>query len=559
MTSALFELSIVILIATGLGILAHWFRQPTLLAYIATGVVIGYLGLSHVADKETFHLLSDLGIMFLLFLVGIEVNFDAVRLFGKVALLIGIGQIVFTFGVGFIISYLLGFSWISAAYISIALAFSSTIIIVKLLGDKKEINSLYGRITIGFMLVQDIVAVIILVVLAGIGEGGTVSFMSLGWVLLKGAVLFALAFFLGRRFFPMVFDTIARSSELLFMASIAWVLFFAAIVSRFGFSIEIAGFLAGVALANSSENFQIASRVRPLRDFFIVIFFVLLGASLSFTSLSESLTPVVVFSLFVLIGNPLIVLIIMGAMGYRRRTSFLAGITVAQISEFSLVLMARGLQLNHVSDTDVAIVTIVGVLTMTVSSYLVMHGDVIFSYLNRFLKVFERKNIAEFDTRAMGVGKSIVLIGAHRIGQGILWNLPKQHVLVVDFDPEIYQKLTKEGADCIFGDVQDEEIFEKANIAEARLVISTSPSFDDNAALLNRVGTLVRRPKVIVRSETELEAELLYDLGADYVLLPHLTTGNYLGKTIAVDPYLTILDQLKKRDLQFMHSLRSAA
>jgi Kef-type K+ transport system membrane component KefB len=557
MSIALFQLSIVILIATGLGIVAHWFRQPTILAYLATGVLVGFFGFFQLGDTETFRLLSDLGIMFLLFLVGLEVNYDAVRLFGKTSVIIGIGQILVTFLFGFGISYVLGFSPLAASYISIALTFSSTIVVIKLLGDKRELNSLYGRISIGFLLVQDIIAVVLLVALSGISADGTIQLVPMVMALVKGVVLFGVTLYLGRKFFPIVFDTIARSSELLFISSIAWVFLLAAVVHRIGFSIEIAGFLAGVALANSSENFQIASRVRPLRDFFIVIFFVLLGASLVASYGAGHNDAIVVLSLFVLIGNPLILLIIMGAMGYRRRTSFLAGITVAQISEFSLVLMARGLALGHIPESAVATVTAVGIVTMICSSYLIMHGDKIFDYIGKFLTVFERENAFEEGLLAEPKHKQIVLIGCHRIGQGIAWNLPKQHYLVVDFDPEIYKKLSREGVDCLFGDIRDEEIFEKANIAEARLVISTSPSFEDNAALLGRIANLTtRKMKVIVRAETEAEAELLYGIGADYVLLPHLTSGNYLGKAIAVDPYLTILDQLKKRDIQFMRTLR---
>lgn len=560
MSIALFQLSIVILIATGLGIVAHWFRQPTLLAYLATGALIGYFGFFQLGDRETFRLLSDLGIMFLLFLVGLEVNYDAVRLFGRTSLIIGFGQIIVTFLAGFGISYVLGFSFITASYISIALTFSSTIVVIKLLGDKRELNSLYGRISIGFLLVQDIIAVVILIALSGIGADGTVHALPMMFALLKGAVLFGVTLYLGRTFFPMVFDTIARSAELLFIASIAWVFLLAAVVYRIGFSIEIAGFLAGVALANSSENFQIASRVRPLRDFFIVIFFVLLGSSLTSVPFSGQSSAIISLSLFVLVGNPLILLVIMGVMGYRRRTSFLAGITVAQISEFSLVLMARGLDLGHIPQSAVATVTAVGIVTMVFSSYLIMHGDKIFDRISRFLRVFERDNASEEGFLLTPIHKSIVLVGCHRIGQGIAWNLPKQHFLVVDFDPEIYKKLSHEGIDCLFGDIRDEEIFEKANVLEARMVISTSPSFEDNAALIGRIVSATgQKPKIIVRSETEQEAEILYGMGADYVLLPHLTSGNYLGKAIAADPYLTILDQLKRRDLQFIRMIRATA
>lgn len=556
MTSGLFELAIVILIAAGLGIAARLLKQPIILAYILTGVIIGIFGFLHLTNKELFNTFSELGIMFLLFLIGLEINYASLRLVGRVSLLVGLGQIILTFIPGFFIARFFDFNFLQAAYIAIALTFSSTIIVVKLLSEKRDTNSLYGKISIGLLLVQDFVAILLLIFLAGVQIGGVILSPNIILTVLKGVVLFVLMLWLGRKIIPLLFDKIAQSQELLFLTSLAWCLGVATIATKFGFSIEIGGFLAGLALANSSEHFQISSRIKSLRDFFILIFFVILGSSLVFSNLSGLALPIIVFSIFVLIGNPLIVLIIMGVMGYRKRTSFLTGITVAQISEFSLILAAFGLKLGHLGDRAVSLITAVGITTITLSTYLIIYNEQIFRYFFRFLSIFERRNRKENGLKEADFNKPIILIGSHRIGQNIAAYLPKNDLLVIDFDPDVISQMRKQGYATLFGDIADNEIMERANLNSARLIICTSSDFDDNIRILtaSKSPSLKNKnkPKVILRAETEKDAKILYQQGADYVLLPHLTSGQYLGKSIIVDPEMKILDQLKKKDLELI-------
>ncbi len=555
MTSGFFELALVILVAAILGIAARLFKQPAILAYILTGALIGYFKFFNFADKETFQIFSDLGIMFLLFLVGLEINYTSLRLVGKASIIVGLGQIVFTAGLGFLLATVLNFNYLHAVYIAVALTFSSTIVVVKLLSDKRDLNSLYGKISVGFLLVQDAVAILILILLAGIEANAALVWWQFALTILKGLVLFGLIILLGRKILPLIFDKIAHSQELLFLGSLAWVFVLAALAGRLGFSIEIAGFLAGLALANSSEQLQIANRFRPLRDFFILIFFVILGSSVMFSDFSGLAFPTILFSLFVLIGNPIIVLIIMGFLGYRKRTSFLAGVTVAQISEFSLILTALGLKIGHLNESVVALITAVGAITITLSTYLIIYAERIFKYLRAPLSFFERRGLKEDGFKHSGFKKEIILIGCHRTGENILLSLPKEKLLVVDFDPEVIDRLKSNGYDYLFGDIRDPEVLSRANFSEVSLVVSTSPDLNDGLALLHELNLLEQRPKVIVRAETEREAEILYGRGADYVLLPHFTSGQYLGKTIAIDPKMEILPELKKRDLSLIKRL----
>ncbi len=555
MANGFLELALVILVAAILGIVFKALKQPVILAYLATGALIGYLGFFNLANRETFKIFADLGIMFLLFMVGLQINYRSLKLVGKPSLIVGLGQMVFTAAIGFFLATFFHFNYLESVYIAVALTFSSTIIVVKLLSDKKDLNSLYGKISVGFLLAQDLVAILILVLLAGFQNGGALNWLSIILTFLKGVILFVLMFWLGRKFLPFVFSKIARSDELVFLTSLAWVFLLAALASRVGFSIEIAGFLAGLALANSSEHFQIASRFRSLRDFFILIFFVILGSSIIFSNFRGLTLPILVFSLFVLVGNPLIVLIIMGLLGYRKRTSFLAGVTVAQISEFSLILAALGFKIGHIKENVLALITAVGIITITLSTYLIVYAENIFSRARRFLSLFERRKLKEELSREIFSKKEVILIGCHRTGESIALSIPKEKLLIIDFDPEVINFLKKHGYDYIFGDIRETRVFENAGFEEALLVISTSPDFEDNLFLLTALRNRKNRPKVILRAETEKETEILYREGADYVLLPNFTAGQYLGKTIAIDPTMEILPDLKRRDLALIRKM----
>jgi len=560
------ELSFVVCLAAFLGIIARLLKQPLILAFIATGIIIGlierYLGVFSFADEQTFHLFSELGIMFLLFLIGLEMNYSSLKTVGKTSLFVGLGQILFTFTFGFLISFfLLGFNQIHSSYLAICLTFSSTIIIVKLLSDRKALNSLYGKISIGFLLVQDFVVILMLIGLTGISSDGTLKLIPLLSTIFLGVFFFALMVILGRNFFPWLFDRIAKSQELLFLASLAWVFAMVAGIqllekyTGIAFSIEVSGFLAGLALANSSEHYQIANRIKPLRDFFILIFFVLLGSSIIFYNFSSLTLPIIVLSLFVLIGNPLIVMVIMGLfMGYRKRTSFLSGVTVAQISEFSLILAALGLRLGHVTEEVVAIIAAVGIITITISTYLIINAEKVFIHLSFILRFFERKKLRK-EKEFLGQERPIILIGYDRTGKSIAHNIPKEKLLIIDFNPDIINDLIENKYQCFYADALDPLIFENIDFGKADIVISTSPNLDDNLNLTNSLSVLDKKPKIICRAETKEDALILYDHGADYVFVPLFSSGQYLGKIITNDPNLEKINELREKDFLFMEKM----
>ncbi len=546
------ELAILLVIAAVLGIVFRALKQPLVLAYLVTGILVGTFGFLSIEDGDVIEVFSTLGIMFLLFLVGMEMDYNSIKKTGKVSLAIGLGQVIFTATGGFLIAHFgFGFSFLPAIYIAIALTFSSTVIIVKLLSDKGSITSLHGRVAIGLLLVQDLVVILILIFLNAIEIGEGVGIFSLFKTVAMGIGLFALMLFLGRSVFPYLFRKIAHSQELLFLVSLAWLLAFAMTVKQFGFSIEIAGFLGGVALANAAEKHHVANKIRPLRDFFILVFFVFLGSLMIVSDFQGMLFPAIAFSLFVLIGNPLIVMIIMGFMRYKKRTGFLTGVTVAQISEFSLIFATLGLSLGHISNQIFALIVAVGVITITLSTYIILYAEKIFPHISHFLSFFERKNTKE-EEGDYGISKPIILIGANRIGRGIMNYIKKENLLVIDFDPLVVDQLKKDKVDRIFADIKDPHLFEELNLDKTKLVISTSPQLDDNLMIIRRIKDIEENIKVITRAEDDDEAILLYDQGADYVLLPHFLSGKYLGEIIESDKELKNLADFRKKDFQLL-------
>jgi Kef-type K+ transport system membrane component KefB len=298
--------------------------------FIALGILAGPAVFDIVKSKENIHLLAEIGIAILLFIVGLKLDLRIIKSVGKIALLTGMGQVLFTSLFGYFIGLALGFSALHSFYIAVALTFSSTIIIVKLLSDKKEIDSLHGQIAIGFLIVQDIVVILVMIVLSAMRQGGENSLSyDIIAAFASGIILLIFALLAMRFIIPRLSQFLARSQELLTLFAIAWAVLLATAGELMGFSGEVGAFLAGISLASSDFKEVISSRLVSLRDFLLLFFFVSLGANLDLSVIGTQITPALIFSVFVLIGNPIIVLIIMGAMGYRKRTSFLAGLTVA--------------------------------------------------------------------------------------------------------------------------------------------------------------------------------------------------------------------------------------
>jgi len=522
-----FDIGLVIIVAAIFALIARFFKQPLILAYMLAGAVLGPAGLKLVSDQASILTLSEIGIAFMLFIVGLELDLKRLGHLGIISVTVGVGQVIFTFLIGYLIALSLHFSSTAAFYIAIALTFSSTVIVVKLLSDKNELNTLHGRAALGVLLVQDFVAVILLTILSGntfVG-GSAVSF-----ALMKATTLILIAFAGGIYILKYLFRFIAKNQELLFLFSVAWCFLLALLSHAFHFSIAIGAFLAGVSLANLPYNIEIISRMKSLRDFFATIFFVSLGMEMTFGSFKGVLVPVIIFSLFVLIGNPIIIQAVMGLFRYKARTSFLTGISLAQISEFSLILVAFAYGAGIITQKVFSIVAFVGVITITVSTYMITYNQKLYHLLKPFAKLFERKRPKRLEYYPIK-RYDAVLCGCRRMGGIILKTLKKlkKNVLVVDFDPEVIKRFIRQKQPCIYGDIGDLELIERLPFAQAQFLVSTIPDPEDNMLLIGRAKGVNKKIIAIVTASHADEAIELYDAGADYVILPHYLSGKHVA------------------------------
>lgn len=551
MESFFFQITVVIVIAAFLSIVFKFLKQPPILAFIVTGIVLGPLGVFGFHNEELMTSLASIGITLLLFMIGLELNYKELKSVGRNAFLAGAFQMIFTSIAGFGVGLLLGFSQLTSLYIGVALAFSSTILSIKLLSDKRDLKSLYGKITVGILILQDIVAIFILIILSTLNSSGAnLNFLSLLIAALKIIVLFGIVYFLSRNILPRFLNKISRSSESLFLFSLAWVFGFAALVASplIGFSIEIGGLLAGIALSTSIENYQIITKIKPLRDFFLTIFFVTLGMEITFAGFSSQIIPILILSSFVLLITPIIVMAILGALRYKKRTSFFSAVALAQISEFSLIMVYLGNRIGHLTPEFVSLITLVGVICFVVSTYFITYSNFLYKLFLPVLGIFEVKS-AKDQINEDELKDHAILVGANRMGEGILRALLKKHekVIVVDFDPEIIEKLNKEGIRTFFGDISDPEIQEAVNIDKANLVISTVTDPEDVLLLLKNIKKM-KGPKVIVAAFEKRDARDFYREGADYVIMPHVAGGNHLAKLLIEENHLELIEEYKEKE-----------
>ncbi len=520
------ELGLLFAIATVIALIMRFFRQPLIIGHIVTGILVGHYGMDLFKNIETFELFSHLGISFLLFSVGLNLNPKILKQYGFASVLVTIGQVLLTGSVGILLCLLMGYDQTTALYVGVSISFSSTVIVLKILADKGDLDKLYVKISIGSLLLQDLLAIILLFALpivSGASGGGLKLLQSVVLGLFAGVGVFLVA----NKVVSRMHSYLSKSQELLFLFANAWGICIAVLFHNLGFSLEGGALIAGVALANLPSSHEISARLTPLRDFFIVAFFVLLGTRMAIGDLGSILIPAVVISLFVLFINPLIQLVIMGFLGYRKKTSFQTGMMAAQISEFSLILVGLGVTLGQVEQDVLSTITLVGIITIFISTYLIMYSDKIYLVLAPALTIFERKRIKERPVRSEKY--PIVLLGNGRISYDFIELFQKQgsRFLVIEHDPDILNRLAREHIAHEYGDASDPDFLEEIKIQKSELVVSTIPDLETNHLIISVAKRVDEKPVVIVVSNKIDEALELYESGADYVILPHYLGSKY--------------------------------
>lgn len=534
METIFLEISLILIVAAFTATIAKFLRQPIIPAYILAGVLLGPSVFNVIRSEHLLETLATFGIAFLLFLVGIELDVRKFMRIGKVAILAGILQMTFAVVVGYTLIKILGFTSTNAILLAFAMGFSSTIIGLKMIGERKELDTLYGQIVIGMMLTQDFIAVLILLffdVLTGTYAGGDVNTVqAIGVITAKAIGLFALAFICSKFILKKIFSYFAKSAELLFLGSVSWCLIFSICAIYLGFSIEVGALLAGVSLSFLPYSYEISYRIKSLRDFFLPIFFAVLGGQLIFNGGTEFIIPAITLSALVLFGSPLLVMFLLLRMGYRGRTGFQSGIAISQISEFSFILVALAFSKDIIGHELVSLVALIGLITMTISAYMFEYNEQLYKPMKKILQRFEKNTKEdEFDRLPDIMQKHIILVGFNSMGHSVYHALKKtkRRLVVIDNNPATVKILQAKKIPNMYGSMNDDEVLERLHLDKSVALISTVRSVHDTVELLEYAKHHDIQSKMIVTAFNISDAVRFYNLGAHYVIVPPVISAEF--------------------------------
>ncbi len=528
--SLLFNIGFMVIAAAFSLFIARALKQPALLGYLLAGLLIGPFGLNVFSNQEEIALLSELGIIFLLFTVGAETDLIKFMKAGPTILLGGLSQVLLTIVLAFFV--LPGLSFEATLYVGLALALSSTILVVKILQDKKVLASLHGQLMLGFLLVQDIAVVVALPLLAAGQTSLEIGFLQL--LFFKALLLIAIVALLSRWFFPYVFRLSAQNAELLYLTALATCFGFIGLAYILNISLAIGAFLAGLAIAKLPYNVEAVSLIRGLRDFFVTIFFVSLGTQLNFVVGAVPVLFIVSVIIMVLVFKPLVIYIITQTAGYGTPTSSKVAFGLTQLSEFSLILLLQGKNAGVIPDSIYSFMLLAAAASMVVSPYVMDFGPRLHEFLKKWLnvKVFSHFDIFSRKIEEMQqipekrMQNHVIILGGGRTGKYLASKLTRKYsVIVVDHDPNMVAFFKAKGIPALFGNAHNTELFEKLHAERARLLVCAIPDFEESLYILDFVKHHFPKLKVFMKANYWEEAFRLYKKGADYVILTEIIGG----------------------------------
>lgn len=574
--NVLLDIGIIIIVATLLALLAKYFRQPLIPAYIIAGLILGP-GISYLAHTpyissmlhltSNFHLvdnpelirtLSEVGVAFLLFMVGLEINFKNFKEVSRVASYGSVVNMVLLFGIGFLIATLFGFQGIQAVYLAFVVVFSSTMVIIKLLSDKKEIDSLHGKILVSLLLAEDVVAVLALFFLSSFSS---FSIAALFTSLALASVLIIITFLTSDYFLPKLFNYTAKSGDLLFLSSLAVCFMFSIIFNELGFSIAIGAFVAGIILGSFPYKVEIIGKVKSLKDFFLTLFFVSLGMQINFNGISAYAPYLLVLLFVVLIVKPLLTTLTVSTLGYRKHTIFNTSVNLTQVSEFSLILATQGMLLGVLGQNIFSGIVFLSLITMSITAYISKHNNFIYSKAKNWLSILENERFRHklpanhHDIHKTKLKNDILLCGCDRTGRGILNKLKsmKKSTLVIDYNPEIIKKLDEEGVTAIYGDISNEELLSTLNFKNAKLLINTVHSIGPSLTLIKEARKKNKKLVIFNCASSQDDAIELYENGVSYVVLPNHVGGEYISMLLG-KKQLSNIHKKKENHIKELHT-----
>jgi Kef-type K+ transport system membrane component KefB len=556
------DITFCILFAWGIGLLAHFFRQPLILAYLIAGFVIGPFGMGWVKSQESISVISELGLIFMLFMIGLEIDLKKIVRAGRVILFAAGGQLVgaCVFGVLFFIG--IGLGGFDAVYLTIACALSSTVIIVKVLYEKRELDTLPGRITLGVLVLQDIFAILFLAVQPSLANlQVSVILLSVGRV----GVLVATALVLSRYVLPKLFHQIARRPELILLGALAWCFLIGEIAERLHLSREMGSLVAGVSLSTFPYALDVTAKVTTLRDFFITLFFVALGMTIPIPSMGVIWLALVIAA-FTVISRVATTFTPLYLMKQGLRASLLPAINLAQISEFSLVVIQTGVVAGHIQTQTASAVSFAFVILAVLSTFAIVRSDQI---TRSAIGPLKRIGIRDLDhVHAHDAGhegghgevRRVVILGFFRAASALLSEIERRNpdlldqLSVIDFNPNVFRTLADRGLHVIYGDISNVDTLVHAGVGKAELIILSVPDSllkgADNEKLVRHVRTLNPTAKIVATADLLADVADLYAAGADYVTVTRISDAHELYTVIEAADAGLLDDKRAEMDAQ---------
>ena len=539
----LLNLGFIVITAAGFAFLGKLVKMPSIVAYIIAGIVLGP-GLGIVQLDHSLELISELGIALLLFLVGLELSLQKIKDLGRVAIILGGLQVPMTAAGAYVISTLMGFSVVECVFLAATVTFSSTVVVIKLLDQKGATSRLFGRIAISLFLAQDIVVIIGLTILSGLGSGGDEPFemvtltKSLGIAFAGMVILLLVSLFASRCVLPKPFAWASRSPDTVFIWALCWCFLVVLLAHQFHLSVEIGAFLAGIAIAQLPIHEDLHRRLHPLMTFFVAVFLVTLGIQIDISVLGEVWKYALGLSVFVIIAKPLIVFIILSRLRYSEYTAFQAATASGQVSEFAFILLGLGAGAGLIEGRVVSLGGMVGILTIAISSYLILYSDPLYSAFQKLgvLKFFKAKQEPDTEEQHSYAGH-VIVVGMNALGREVVKQLSGrgETVLAIDTDPRKLEGLNC--AETLIGSVEYESAVEEIGLSRARLVISALQIEDTNHLLAYRCRS-AGVPCAIHAFDISVVEDLL-DLDTAYMFMPAFD---------AVREQLAIFDQIERVD-----------
>ncbi len=517
------EFGILLIIVIIISFLIKILRQPIIIGYVIAGLLFSFVIPSVSSSGEQIIILSELGITFLLFLMGLEFNFKNLKYLGKDILIVAALQTIVFFFIGLGAASLFGFAIKECAYFAALFMFSSTLLVAKWVEDKKETGTLHGKLILGTLIVQDVIAILTLTTLNVVHEYSLMKIISIP---LGGIALLLIAFIFAKYLLNRVLKTAVRYPELFFIFSLGICFFFVIIAPYLGYSTTIGAFIAGIVLANTMYKNDVYTRLKSFIIFFNMLFFVGLGFQMRLQMNSNIILLLILFSAMALLIKPIIIYITLRIRNYDMKSSLITGLSLAQFSEFGLIIIASGAAAGAISNDIKTMAIILIILTMMLSSYFIKYDKNIFKWSEKYLLmvdgIFPNRKAKAGIAKLNKMKYNIIFFGYYYISKELLAKLNNlnKKILVVDNDPAHIRLLKKEGTQYSYNSISNPEFFEKLNFKEVGLIVSSLTDLEDNKMIIRQLKQSNPNATAIVTARSLKHSLDLYNNDADYVIYP---------------------------------------